>query len=420
MLLLIGNTNFRLLWSGGLLIAIGTWTFVMVHGWLTLNVTDSSLWVGAATGAGGVGMVSLVGLGGVLADRLPRRRLVVASGLIRAAAAIFLAITIHADAVHLWQILGTSFLFGAAEAIRAPSYMALIVDIVGRERAIGANAANFAAMGVAGVLAPLIGAGIVSAWGLEWAYVFVVGAELVAAILLTGIKLPSAATLRRGLASGEPSAVRHESPWRSFKQGASYVFSTPRIRTLILMGLVGETFGWAHMSMLPVMARDVLGAGVSGLGYLQSASFAGFLISTLAMSSVRDIPYKGRFMVGGAAGFGLLLVAFAASRSLPLSVALLVAAYASGALYEVGLTTLIQTIVPDRMRGRVVSFQAFTWGINGVSGFYMGGLATLLGAPSAIVIGAGVMLVSLVRLAPGVSRIEEEGAGDEADRLVLD
>jgi hypothetical protein len=72
------------------------------------------------------------------------------------------------------------------------------------------------------------------------------------------------------------------------------------------------------------------------------------------------------------------------------------------------------------MRGRVVSFQAFTWGINGISGFYMGGLATLLGAPSAIVIGAGVMLVSLVRLAPGVSRIEEEGAGDKADRQVLD
>ena len=111
--------------------------------------------------------------------------------------------------------------------------------------------------------------------------------------------------------------------------------------------------------------------------------------------------------MNGAAGFGLLLVAFAASRYLPLSLALLAAAYASAAIYEVSLTTLIQTVVPDEMRGRVVSFQAFTWGANGVSGFHMGAMAGVLGAPAAIAVGAAVMLANILRLAPGAPRLEE-------------
>ena len=227
--------------------------------------------------------------------------------------------------------------------------------------------------------------------------------------MLVRIELPSAVALRADGGPDELPARRHDPPWRSFKRGAAYVFGTPNVRTLILMGLVGESFGWAHISMLPVVARDVLDAGVSGLGYLQSASFAGLLFSTVAISSRRDIRRKGRLLIGGAAGFGLLLVAFAASTHLPLSLALLAAAYASGAVYEVSLTTIIQTVVPDEMRGRVVSFQAFTWGVNGTSGFHMGAMAGLLGAPAAIAVGAGVMLANLLRLAPGASRLEEMG-----------
>ena len=220
-LLTIENPRFRLLWAGGGLAGLGALAFMTVHGWLTLTLTDSPFWVGAAMGAGGLGMMSFVGLGGVLADRLPRRRLVVVSGVSRAAAVALLAIPVAAESVQLWHIMTTALLFGAAEAIRAPAYMALIVDLVGRQRVMAANAANFAALGIAGVVAPLVGASIITAWGLEWAYLFVAGTELAAAIMMVRIEVPpAAATTLPGAPSSEapptssaPPASARSSSW---------------------------------------------------------------------------------------------------------------------------------------------------------------------------------------------------------------
>ena len=173
------------------------------------------------------------------------------------------------------------------------------------------------------------------------------------------------------------------------------------------MGLVGELFGWAHVTMLSSMARDVLGTGVSGFGYLASAGFLGMLVSTLVISSLGDVRMKGRFMVIGGIGFTLFVILFALSRSFPLSLALLATAYGLGSMYEVSLNTLVQTVVPDEMRGRVISFQALTWGVNGVSGFHTGAIASRLGPPWAVAIGAFVMLAYIGRFAPRAWRLEE-------------
>ena len=133
------------------------------------------------------------------------------------------------------------------------------------------------------------------------------------------------------------------------------------------MQLIGEAFGWSHISMLPVMSRDVLGVGAQGLGYLMAASHVGFLIGNLGLSTMGDLKHKSRTAVIGYGGFGLLLALFAGSRSFPLSLALIGAAYAMESLYEANLHTMVQTAVPDRMRGRIISFQALTWGVTGFS-----------------------------------------------------
>ena len=190
------------------------------------------------------------------------------------------------------------------------------------------------------------------------------------------------------------------------------MLTTPAVRTLILMELVGEVFGWAHVWMLPVMARDVLDVGASGLGYLMSASFAGMLVTTLIISSIGEFRDKGRAAVIGYGGFGLFLVLFAASRNFPLSLALIAAAYAVVAVYEATLFTLVQTIVPDEMRGRVISFQITTWGLTGVSAFHTGAIASRAGAPLAIAIGGTVVVLNALRLWGGLGRGGGLGAGE--------
>ena len=153
------------------------------------------------------------------------------------------------------------------------------------------------------------------------------------------------------------------------------------IRTLLAMQLIGEAFGWSHISMLPVMARDVLGVDAQGLGYLMAVGHTGFLVGNLGLSTMGDLRHKSRAAVIGYGGYGLLLALFATSRSFPLSLALLGVAYAIESLYEVNLHTMVQSAVPDRMRGRIISFQALTWGVTGASGFYTGAVARRFGAP---------------------------------------
>ena len=404
MVLLFTNPRFRLLWFGVVLTWLSAVLLLMVMGWLALSLTDSPFWVGAAMGMTGLGMMGTSAIGGVLADRLPRRNIVVVSGLAHVALAGLLSLTILLGLVLLWHVLAVALLVGIAAGLRAPAFSALTLDVVGRARLLSGNAANFAGLGVAGAIGPLVGGAVVSVWDIGWAFVIVACTELAGVAVMSRLSVPSPAPAAAN--DAEAAAARRLSPWPAFTEGAVYVFSTSNVRTLILMGLVGELFVWAHVAMLPVMARDVLGSGVAGFGYLQAGSFAGLFIATIVVSNLGDVRRKGLMLVTGAVGFGLLTMAFAASRDFTLSLGLLAAAYAMAALYEVTLTTLVQTIVPDAMRGRVISFQAFTWGANAFSGFHTGAIANLVGAPLAIAIGGGVFVAYAIRVIPTAGRLQ--------------
>ncbi len=175
---------------------------------------------------------------------------------------------------------------------------------------------------------------------------------------------------------------------------------------MILMALSAEAFGWAHETILPVMARDVLDIGPQGLGYLLSAGSAGAFISTVVISNLGDIKQKRRMLVIGYIALGGFLILFAASPWLITSLLLLAAAYSAVAIYETILSTLLQINVPDAMRGRVLSFQTMTWGVTGFSGFHTGAIAALLGAPIAIAAGGGIVVLNGVRFVRRAIRSE--------------
>ena len=396
MRLIFQDPRFRLLWISSAFNDMALMMHMMVQGWLTLTITDSPFWVGAAMGMNGLGLMCFSGVGGVLADRLERRKLIMASQTVQITLSVALAALIFTDQIQLCQILAAAFIEGMAVAVKVPARMALTLDVVGREKLLSATAANFAGMTVMGVVAPLVGGAVISAFDIAWAYVIMAGGRLTSTAILLNL---------RGIARVE---ARVASPWQDLKQGVRYVVTTPPVRALILIVLVTEGVGWSHESMLPVMARDVLGVNASGLGYLLATAAVGATIATVIVSNLGEVRDKGRLMLAGLGGFGLFLMLFAASTWLPLSMILLALAYAAVMAYEATLSTLLQTSVPDQMRGRVLSFQAFTWGLSQVSGFHMGAIANAVGAPVTIAIAGGLVMLNALRQLPTASRFREQ------------
>ena len=394
MLLILQNRQFRLLWLSLGFSEVALGMYIMVHGWLALTVTDTPFWVGATAGMSGLGLMSSAAVGGVLLDRVDRRKLIVVSEIINAALMLALAGAILVSEVRLWQILAVAFFAGLVAGLVSPATKALTLDLVGRERLLSATAANHTVMSTTGIVAPLLAGTVVSNFEIGWAYVIMGGMSLLSAVTLLLI----GAVPRVGESRG--------SPLQDLKEGVRYVFTSPTIRALLFLALVGDVFGMGHEIMLPVMARDVLHIGPSGLGFLIAAGMAGGAVSALVLASVGDIKRKGRLLVIGYGGFAVFLLLFTVSRSFPLSMVLLAMGWATWMAYETSLGTLLQTVVPNELRGRVLSAYSFTWGASGFSGFYTGAVATLLGAPVAIAIGAGVLLLNTARVARGLFGFE--------------
>lgn len=409
MIPLLANPQFRLLWVGVVITWLSTVLLFMIMGWLVLSLTDSPFWVGAVLGMTGLGMMCTSVVGGVLADRFHRKDIVVVNGLAYIVLAGLLSVITILDIVLLWHVLLIALLIGIVIGLRTPAFYALTLDVVGRSRLLSGNAANLTALSIAGVIAPLVGGVVVNTWDMGWAFFVVAGTELMAVVVISRLSVLTPVVVVIDDVSVKPPIRRL---WHDFIEGAVYVFSEPNVRTLILMGLMGEFFIWAHVTMLPVMARDVLEVGVTGFGYLQSASYGGLLVATVIVSNLGDVRRKGPLLVTGAVGFGILTMLFAASTELPFSLGLLAGAYAMAALYEITLMTLVQSIVPDAMRGRVISFQTFTWGANVFSGFHTGAIANWLGVSMAISIGAGVFLLYTICIVPKIFTFQDTGRSE--------
>lgn len=356
-------------------------------GWLVLDITNSPLWVGISAGVAGVGMTLFSPVAGVLADRYNRKHLLILSLLVQSFAAIILGILLLMDLLQLYHALLFSFVSGLTGSVKFSCKMALTLDLAGRNNLLKGIAANFFSMTIMGVVAPLAGGLILVELGMGQAF-FLVGALLLVSLMVV--------SLLKGIESPQYRGASHVD---DFMEGVRYVFRSPSVRLLILAVMVSETFGWAVESMLPVIARDELGLGPEGFSYLMSAGALGAAVTTVTISVVPNIENKGKLVLLGIIGFGVGLIVFAFSKLLILSLFCLAFTFGCGVAFESGLSTLIQEVIPDRMRGRVLSFQTFCWGFSGMAGFHAGPIAALLGAPIAVAIGGGVVALNGFRIA---------------------
>ena len=387
MFLLLSNQRFRKFWLGLLFNDAALAIEPLALGWLVLDITNSPLWVGISAGVAGVGMTLFSPVAGVLADRYNRKHLLILSLLVQSFAAIILGILLLMDLLQLYHALIFSFVSGLTGSVKFSCKMALTLDLAGRNNLLKGIAANFFSMTIMGVVAPLAGGLILVELGMGQAF-FLVGALLLVSLMVV--------SLLKGIESPQYRGASHVD---DFMEGVRYVFRSPSVRLLILAVMVSETFGWAVESMLPVIARDELGLGPEGFSYLMSAGALGAAVTTVTISVVPNIENKGKLVLLGIIGFGVGLIVFAFSKLLILSLFCLAFTFGCGVAFESGLSTLIQEVIPDRMRGRVLSFQTFCWGFSGMAGFHAGPIAALLGAPIAVAIGGGVVALNGLRIA---------------------
>ena len=402
MWLILRNPKFRLMWLVILFDVVGVISYFTVSGWLVLTLTNSPFWVGAFAGMGGLSLAMSSLFAGVVVDRMDKRRLIIASQMVQIVLSFTIAFLIFTDQIALWHILSMGFLRGLTASVKITATSTLVLDVVDRANLLAANAATVAGYTIVGIIVPPMVGLVVERADIGWTYVVMGCAGITAASLLVFL---------RGVESRR--RTDRTSPIQDMVAGLRYVGTTPIVRSLIILGMVGDIFGWGYEVMLPVMARDVLKVGPTSLGYLYSAGSLGALVSSLILSTRSDITNRGRLMMAGYIGLGVFLILFAWSPWFLMSLFLLTMASFMGAGSYTILDTTLQTSVPSDMRGRVLSLQSVGFGLSSVTGFQTGIIAALLGAPVAITIGAGIVAANGLRLLRGVSvrfRDQQESA----------
>jgi MFS family permease len=375
--------DFRLLWFGACTSSIGTWMQKLAQAWLVLQLSNSPFLLGLDAFLGELPIVLFALVGGVVADRRDRRRLLLASQVVQMSCAFVLAVLAGLGVVRVWHILCLSFAAGLGQAFGGPAYQALLPSLVKVEDLSNAIAMNSIQFNLARVIGPVLGGLALTGFGASLCFALN-GASFLAVIVallsLHVVFIPSSTG---------------QSVIASMKQGLQFVQRHPVMPSLVGLAFATTMLGVPLIVFLPVFAKNVFGRGVSAYTLLLAVYGAGAIAGALIVAALGNTHAKGRSALLFLAGLGLATCAFATSRLLPASCVFLFLAGAClvGVLSLV--SSLVQEITGDAMRGRVMSVYgvAFRGGMP-VGSLVTGTLAPHIGAPVALAMN-GALLFAL-------------------------
>src|SRR5437764_7789607 len=345
------HRNFRLFWSGAFLSNTGTWMQAVAQGWLVLQLSNSPFWLGVdAFMSSATGLVFTL-VGGVFADLIDRRKLLIYSQIVAGFAALVLGALVVTGVVKVWMILCLSFVTGCCMSIAGPSYLALVFDLVGREDLAYAIALNSTQFQLARALGPVAAGLGFTIFGLAGCF-FANGVSFAAVVISLAMVKYDVTLNPRKAADGANKRGRFV---QDLIEGFRYVARRRRVSMLLMISAVTSMFGAPYLSMTPVFARDILHLGETGLALLMGMAGAGALFGALFLAYLGDFRHKGWFVLGGDLGFAICLICFSLSTFLPVFLIFLFA-LGFAIVCSVAVTnTLLQKLVKDEMRGRVMS-----------------------------------------------------------------
>ena len=380
--------DFGFFWLSLLFSAVGSQISTVAVAWQVYEITDSPFQLGLTGLLRALPVMILSLPGGVIADRMDRRNLLIITQSLAALLALALALLTSTGQIRVWHIYAVTFLSGAVGIFDAPARTAMIPALVSAEQLASAYALNITWRQIATLAGPFIGGIIIGALGVGAAY-YIDAASFLAVIICLGF-------MRRQV---RPARDQKESPLQSVRVGFNFIRDNSVILALMSMDACVQFFG-AYRSMMPAFARDILGVGPAGLGALLGVPALGALAGSGLILGLGNPKRKGQLIIAVTLLYTIGLICFALSRSLALS---LLIVFFLGLVDAVGETlrdTLVQLTTPDSMRGRVKSFdQVFMSAGTYMGHAQMGAAATFLGVPGALVLGgcmgsAAVLLVT--------------------------
>lgn len=366
------------------------------QGFLVYELTGSPAYLGIVGFAAGVPAWIFMLYAGVIADRVPRRMMMVVTQSAMLILALILAGLAYFELVQPWHIVILAFLLGTANAFDTPARMALVSDLVEREDMTNAIALNAGMFNAATVVGPAVAGVTYALVGPAWCF-FLNGVSFLAVII---------ALLFMRFDKARRQLPQRTSMVKGLKEAFSYLRGETVVRTIILFIGIISLFGASFQTLFPAWAVDVLQGDVKTNGWLRSAQGVGSVISALLIASQSHSPKRGKIFRLGMLAFPCLLIVFATVRLIPLSLLVLVFLGLAATMVFNLANAIVQMSVPDALRGRVMSIYSLTFfGTFPVGALIMGSLAETVNEMSAIFLGAGVVLFSAVAINLAVPRI---------------
>jgi len=375
--------DFRLMWAGACTSSIGTWMQKLAQSWLVLELSKSPVMLGLDSFLGEIPIFLFSLVGGVVADRYDRRYLLIASQCLQMACAFTLAFLLWTDTVRVWHILTLSFFTGVAQAFGGPAYQALVPRLVKGEDLQNAIALNSIQFNLARVIGPVIGGIAMAKLGATWC--FSLNGLSYIAVIISLLMLHERFT----------PAEQRQSMLESMKEGIRFVRKQGSMESLIALAFFMTMLGVPLIVFLPVIAKDVFLAGPDTYSLLLSVSGLGSVAGALLVAATGNVRNKGQVSLVMIILLGVLMVGFSLSRSLWLSCVLLFLAGAALISSFAMIASLVQLLVADEMRGRVMSVYnvAFRGGMP-IGSLASGQLMTAFSAP-AVMAANGALLAIL-------------------------
>ncbi len=392
------HRNFRLFFSGQMISLIGTWMQTVAESWLVYRLTGSALLLGTVAFCSQIPVFIIAPIGGIVADRFNRRRVVVTTQACAMVLAGILSALTLTGVVQVWHVMTLAALLGVVNAFDIPARQAFLIDMVGREDLLNAIALNSSMFNGARIIGPAVAGILVASIGEGWCF-FANSVSYIAVIvglLLMRIERPA-----RLAQSG--------SPLENILEGFGFVRQTRAVRAiLLLLGLVSFV-GMPYAVLMPVFAAQILHGGAKALGILMCATGVGALLGAASLAARVGVKGLGRLIALCAGGFGISVILFSFSRIFWLSVVLLVPVGFFIMVQMASSNTMVQVMVPDRLRGRVISVYSMMFmGMAPFGALSAGALAHHIGAPWTVAAGGMLCIAAAIAFGLHIPKLRDE------------
>jgi MFS family permease len=375
------NRNFRLFWMGNFLSNIGTWMQNIAQGWLVLDLTKSPFWLGLVGFASSIPILLFALIGGVIADRVNKRKMLMVTQSAMMMFAFIMAALAYSKHINIGEIILLALGTGIAMSLNTPSYQALVPQLIPREDLTNAIALNSAQFNMSRVIGPTLGGFAMAAYGAAGNF-FLNGLSFLAVIIaLTQIRYAPAQAPSEGHL------------WDKLKEGFNYVFSHAEMKSLVILTAIGSLLAIPYLTFVPYFAREILHTDARGFGLLMACAGVGAFMGALTMAYLSGVRSSSASITASGVAFFTAIILFTFSYSFYLSGLLLMATGYSMVMMVATINARLQHLAEDHMRGRVMSIYSTAFlGLPPIGNLIAGTFSHIFSAPHVL---AGMSAVAL-------------------------